>query len=246
MFINSQKKPKTCIAKQPRLKKTLQKVMRSVKRSATSMRDRRIASQLLLPLAASALFTACTSVPKNLSDKTEGTFKSKVLIRDLKKNKSYVVNAKFQAHLPDKTRLDITSPVGQHLFTLVTHDNEVEYLAIKDKQHVKTKANATALSQVIPININPTRLANVFFESPIDDKNWSCTKKDGVLDSCKEMGTKITIAWEMQPDGKRRVKINQPGKAEIQINVYEFEDKVNRDKNPFALETPKSFKVYTR
>lgn len=181
-----------------------------------------------------------------MSNKDGGTFKAKVLIRDLKKNKSYVVNAKFQAVKPDQLRLDITSPLSQHLFTLVTNGEEVKYLVVRQKRFVKTKANAAALAEVIPVNINPHRLINVFFQAAIEDKNWSCTMEDKKLSSCTEQGSKIEIIWENQPDGKRRVKINQPGQTNIQINIYDFEEKVDVSKQPFDLEPPKSFKVYTR
>lgn len=182
-------------------------------------------------------------MPKDLSKKDTGTFKSKVLVRDLRKNKSYVVNAKLQGHQPDRLRLDVTSPLGQHLFTLVSRGDQVEYIVVKEKKYVRTSADANALKEILPVPINPQRLLNVFFESPIQDKNWSCTEKSGQLQSCKELGSNLTIRWEKQPDGRRRVEIEYPKVTNIQINIYEYEEGYSDKKNLFELPVPKNFRV---
>ncbi len=157
------------------------------------------------------------------------------------------MNTKFQAVKPEeKLRLDMTSPLAGHLFSLVTRGEVVEYLMVKKKTHVTTNASAYSLRDVIPVNINPTRLINIFFGEPIPDKNWTCTKKDGRLHDCFEQATKIRIEWEPPVDGQRRVKIDQPNKAKIQISISEFSDKIATEKDPFELTVPKSFKSVKR
>lgn len=157
------------------------------------------------------------------------------------------MNTKFQAvKSEEKLRLDMTSPLAGHLFSLTTVGEDVEYLMVKKKTHVTTTASAYSLRDVIPVNINPTRLINIFFAEPITDKNWTCTKKDGQLFDCIEQATKIRIEWEPPVEGQRLVKIDQPSKAKIQISISEFDDKIAMEKNPFELKVPSSFKSIKR
>lgn len=164
-------------------------------------------------------------------------------MRDLRKSKSYVLNAKMQGHQPDRLRLDITSPLGQHLFTLVSRGSDVEYIVVKEKRYVRTKADANSLKEILPLPINPQRLLNVFFETPIEDKNWSCTEKSGQLQSCKEMGSNLSIKWEKQADGRRRVEIDYPKVTAIQINIYDYDESYNDKKDIFTIPVPKNFRV---
>lgn len=187
----------------------------------------------------------CSTIPKDFSSKEQGTFDAKVLIRDLQKNKSYVVNAKAQAQKPSNLRLDITSPIGGHLFSLVNKQDQVEYLVVKQKKYVQTSAGAGALKEVIPVSINPSRLMNVFFGNAIDDENWSCSTEKKNL-TCLEEATKTEIVWEPVSNGQRRVRINQPGRAAIQISISSFKEDLDLSKDPFALKVPSSFKKYKR
>ena len=245
MFTSLLKKLKTCTNKPLNTSATQLSFLNCVKKSVIFKSHKQTGLQLLLVLTTSLFAAGCSTIPKDFSTKDQGTFEAKVLIRDLQKKKSYVVNAKAQAQKPDHIRLDITSPIGGHLFSLVNKGENVEYLVVKQKRHVRTSGGAGALKEIIPVSINPSRLLNVFFGNAIDDDNWKCGKANQDL-NCTEAATKTEIIWEPVTNGQRRVRINQPGRAAIQISISRFSEDLDLSKNPFELKVPSSFRTYER
>lgn len=199
----------------------------------------------LLPLLVVASFlSGCGSVPKTLSGYDAGQFKSKALIRDLTNNKSNVVNLDLKAYDLQNFRLDVTTSLGMHIFSLVHKPEGLEYIVVPNKQHFKGKSSSKALAPIFSAPLDPKYLPYVFLEKAIPDKNWSCDKDSaGVLVSCRELKTKMVISWDRNKDGAHLVKISYPGVSTIQINVNDFSKDLKDREKTLQLKVPESFKT---
>lgn len=176
---------------------------------------------------------------------TDGRFKAKVLVRDLKKNKSQVINMDLTAADPDQMRIDVTSTLGMHLFSLVSEEKNVEYLVVREKKHYKGRPSSRALRPVLSVPLNPNHLRNVILRRPIAEKSWSCDEDPrGQLTSCKNLRNKMSIDWKRNKDGRPLILITYPRVAKVQINVRDYERFRGDPETTFNLKVPKSFKSY--
>ncbi|MCB0351394.1 MAG: hypothetical protein KDD38_09440 [Bdellovibrionales bacterium] len=181
--------------------------------------------------------------PKKFSEYKEGTWQGKVLIHDIKKAKRGIVNLKVQAIDGQKLRMDVTSPVGSHIASVLLDGNELQYLNVSSKTLTTTKSNREALRELLKVPIEPQALYNVFFDHPMEDKNWSCeTEPNGFLKSCKDLKSGVKIEWVSREGAKRTIDIQHPT-ASIQMNLYSFESKIDDLNKAFTLKVPSSFKV---
>ncbi len=202
--------------------------------------------KIIVSLPLTFLIASCASkpVPSDLSQFSSGHFEAKALIRDLKKNKSHVINLQVNAVQPDKLRVDATSVIGTHIFSLVTDKDKVEYLVVPEKTYFVGKSSAGALKPILPIAISPDHLMNMFFEKPIQEKNWTCSKSaEGILQSCRQRRSKVRVEWSRQKGGQRLIEVSVPSVAMVQMSVRSFDDEVNVKKHPFSLRVPQSFKT---
>ena len=200
---------------------------------------------VLLPLLAvlsSLIALGCGSVPSQLSNLESGHFKSKALVRDLKTNKSQVVNLEVKAFDMNNVRLDVTSSLGMHVFSLVNTTDKVEYMIVPEKKHFSGKSGPKALAPVFSAPIDPRYLGYMFFEKPVPDKNWSCENDaENKLATCKDLKSKMTITWEKNKDGSRLIRILYPNVSLVQINVKDFSNDLKNRDETLQLKVPKSF-----
>ena len=189
-------------------------------------------------LQSCALFT-----PKKFSDYTEGEWQGKALIRDKKESKSGLVHLAVKAIDREKLRMDVTSPIGTYLASVLLKGSNLEYLNISEKTVYKTKASRESLLGLMRVPIEPKALFNVFFDRAIENKNWSCISDErGFLKTCKDLKTGLLIEWVSREGKKRAISFNHPN-ASVQINLYEFEGKISDPSKAFELKIPSSFKV---
>lgn len=182
-------------------------------------------------------------MPKHLSDFQSGHFKSKALVRDLRANKSQVVNLDVKALDLQNFRMDVTTSLGMHVFSLVNTSEKVEYIVVPEKKHFSGKSSPKALAPILSVPIDPRFLGYIFFERQIPDKNWSCDQDaEGKLSTCKDLRTKLTIAWEKSKEGARLIRITYPNVSVVQINIHDFSNALKNKEEILNLKVPSSFK----
>lgn len=181
--------------------------------------------------------------PKKFSEYKEGQWQGKVLIHDIKNAKRGIVNIAVKAIDGQKFRMDVTSPVGSHIASILVLENEVQYLNISQKTLVKTKSSRESLRGLLKVPIEPDALYNVFFDRPIENKNWSCeTDVKGFLESCKDLKSGLQIKWVSREGAKRTIDLLHET-ATIQMNLYDFENKISDTNKAFTLKVPSQFKI---
>lgn len=194
-------------------------------------------------VTASSLLISCATNNIDPSKYESGTFDSKVLIRDLKKNRSQVLNLEARATDPENIRIDITSSLGMHVFSLINRGQNIEYMVVSEKTHYQGRSNDQALSPVFSARLDPRLLGRIFFEKPFPEKTWTCTKTDqGRVKDCRSLRTKMLIEWQANKNGSRLISITQPGVSLVQINIRNFKNKADDPESWLKLKVPKSFK----
>lgn len=198
---------------------------------------------LILLLLVSLFLWSCQTKPIRYDDKKEGYWQSKVLIKDKRQNKSYIVHVDMNAVMGESLRLDVTNPIGGHLASLVLSDDEVKYLLLKQKKFFLGKPTPTALQPLISIPLDPVLLYNILFDKPIAQEGWACQKSaDEFLSSCHSEKEQISMKFSDRVMDRKIVHIDHP-KAHLQMNFVTYESQVQQKKNLFSLDAPKDFQV---
>lgn len=170
-------------------------------------------------------------------------FSAKVLMRDKSTNKSGIVNLQFKGIKDQKLRLDILSPIQAHLASLALNGEELVYILPQEKRAYRGLASSNAMAHVIRVPLNPKLLYNIFFDLPIAEKNWSCTKdKNDLLAECRTVRGDLKIKWVSREKGQRVLEIEH-AKAFLQINIHKYTGEVKPNDPKFNLKVPDSFKL---
>jgi hypothetical protein len=190
------------------------------------------------------VFSGCALfAPKNFSKYSQGEWQGKVLIKDKKEKRSGLLNVKIRAIDNQNLRMDVTSPVGAHVASVVMSSDNIQYLNVAEKTVYKSKANRESLRGIFKIPIEPKYLYNVFFDRPIESKTWSCVSDTrGLLLDCKDRQSGINIRWISREGSKRTIAIEHAA-ASLQINLYDFNNEIKDPAAAFVLTAPSSFKV---
>ena len=197
------------------------------------------ASQAVLALF--LFLAACTTAPVKMNSISEGQWRAKALIKDKEQSHSYIVNLNFNALKDSMARMDVTSPLGTGVASLVLTPKEVRYVLLDAKRFYVGPPQPEAMRPILSMPFDPRWLLNLLFEEPILDKGWVCARdKDGLLESCRDQTSQTTITWTARRGEKKTVLIDHP-KASVQINMQVFRPKVEERKNLFSLEAPEGY-----
>lgn len=198
---------------------------------------------LLVLLSLPIFLLGCQSSQKKLMNSSEGQFRARALIKDLKQRKSFIVNLNFNVVRGQVLRLDVSSPLSQHLASFVVTPKELSYIMIPDKTFYLGKSKDNAMASLLPVPINPAWLENILFRKAFESKDWLCTQGKGdMVDNCENLKEKINIRWSQSENKKPRVDIKHPS-GEIQMNFHMTQSKVEDGVSLETLKAPKGFRT---
>ena len=192
----------------------------------------------------SILLVSCAMAPKRFETFDQGQWKAKVLVRDKKNFRSQIVNLDLNAVKNKKLRMDVTTPLGVHVASLVMNDNKVSYMLVRQKKYFSGPSNSRVLRPMISVPMDPKVLHNVLFDLPIAEKSWSCSKDSkSYLAECKNLRSGLKIKWTQRNGSQRVIEIDHK-LARLQMNLKNFYNHTEKKKSLFTLQPPKSFKKY--
>jgi len=172
---------------------------------------------------------------------------AKAQIKELKTDKVQQISIDFVGQAPGYIRADITGPLGISLATLVTDQNQIQYILYRQKSFYEGQASEKALRSVLKMDLDARHLYSICFDQPILEKNWNCkVGKDGMVDLCKNEEKSLLIQWTERNEYKKRVILSNAD-YEIQIVYKDYRTKVldpSQNKSPFRIEVPEEFKRY--
>jgi hypothetical protein len=166
-----------------------------------------------------------------------------VLVRDKKEEHNAIVNMTVKAVDNENLRLDITSPTGTHLGSLLIVGPDLQYLNVSERTLLKAKSDRSALQSILRVPLEATILYNIFFDRAPSDPRWSCSKDaGGFLKTCKDQKTNLTINWVHRERDQRTIEIDHTY-ANLQMSIFSFEPRVAEKEKAFVLKVPSSFKI---
>lgn len=194
-------------------------------------------------LILSFALSGCAFSPKKFSEEKEGYWQAKVLVKEKASARSYIVNVDFNAMAGKALRMDVTAAMGEHVASLAINQDELEYLLVRQKKFYTGKSGAGSLKPILSAPLDPRILENILFDQPIADKDWSCTKdKDNYLTECRQARTELLVKWGERKGRRRTVFVEHPT-AQLQLNFYSFQPKVEARNDLFELKPPPGFEV---
>lgn len=197
----------------------------------------------LLLLVGLLFLTACQTTPdKRQVLNQQGTWNTVVYYKDLVKKKSATVRVKFRAFQRDKLRVDVSSSLVGHLSTLLMLPNQAQLLMVKDRKYYYGASDRRLIGKILGLDIEPTALYDVLYETQVSNKNWSCSEFGERKFSCKSLMTGTQINWFIK-DGKRLVEIKHK-KSFLKISFLNYQNEIRQSEKAFRLKVPKKFKRY--
>jgi len=189
------------------------------------------------------LLVSCATTPQKFSEFHEGTWSGKVLVKDKKEDHNAIVNLSVRAVDNEDLRLDITSPTGTHLGSLLITGSDLEYLNVGERTLFKGKSDRSALQSILHVPLEATILYNIFFDHAPAGPRWTCSKDDnGYLKSCNDQKMGVAINWVHRDRDQRTIEIDHSS-ANLQMSISGFEPHVADKDKAFALKVPSFFKV---
>ena len=185
--------------------------------------------------------TACPSTPTRYAEKSRGVWSTKVLVKDKQSSRSYLLHLKFQADDQRNARVDISTTLGQPVAALVLKGNNVRYILMESKRVYYGPASTESLKPILSAPIDPRWLINIFYERPFEDKNWQCVLEKNFLKECRQLQTGTVVKWAERSGARRLIQLEHK-RADLQIQVMSFSEKMEDRPDIFEIKTPEGFK----
>lgn len=199
-------------------------------------------NRLYLLAPALLVVTACQMAPLRYEQQEQGQWQAKALIRDSKAGKSAIVHLDINAIQSDKLRMDVTAAMGHPVASVVMNGDKLTYVLMETKEFYRGAPTEASLRPVLAAALDPKLLYNVLFDLPIESKSWSCTKDaKGYLSECRRTDGEMTIRWT-ERKGRRKLVNIEHAQGMMQINISEFQPKVEARAQLFELNPPKTFR----
>lgn len=194
-------------------------------------------------LFALVILNGCQTSAIRYDQAKEGRWQAKALVRDKKEGRSAVVALDVNARQSQQLRMDVTAAMGHPVASLVLAGDQLSYVLIESKQYYKGAATASALKPILSVPMDPKLLYNIFFDLPVAEKSWTCSKDNkGYLVECKDGASETTIRWG-ERQVKRKLVTLDHASGTVQVNVSDFQPKVEDRADLFELTTPKTFRA---
>ncbi len=196
---------------------------------------------LLLLLTSSLL--SCQTTPTKFDELQKGRWTSKVLVRNHKDSKSAIVNLDIVAIRPSRFRIEVTTPIGIHLASLVLDQNEFRGALIQQKKFIIGQASEKSFTYVLGVSLDPYLMMNLLFDEAPSGPAWNCSKdKNDFMSVCENKTQKIKVTWKDREVSRRKIEI-ETRMASLQMVLQGFSTKVEENAEMFTLEPPDGFKI---
>lgn len=168
----------------------------------------------------------------------KGEWEARVLVRDKKQAKTFIVNVDFVAVKPSKMRMDITTPVGAHVASIAMSENSMTYVVPQKKAYYSGKPTPQALAKSLNFALDPKLIMNVLFDQPVQSKGWICKKDGEVVSSCSQGG--FSIVWSNRKSSEKTVIINH-SQFQVELKFHKFSIPGSVKDGIFTIKEPPGF-----
>ncbi len=194
----------------------------------------------LLLICAVFIFTGCQTFQTNYLTLTEGQWEVRALIKDKARSNTYVAIIDVYAIKNEKLKMDLISPLGDHLGSFKLTPKKFELIDMRKRVYYTGPPSKTSFKPLFNLPINPSDFYGILFETKPESKGWRCQKTSGQLSECSNEKTHIKVAWSKRAGSRRVISIKHPN-AELQLNFKKFKNKIKP--GAFRFIKPKSFRT---
>lgn len=190
------------------------------------------------------VIVGCQVSPTRYDSISEGQWDGRILIKDKKQNKSYIVSVDINAVKDEKIRLDVTAALGHPVATLVVDGDKTQYILFEKKAYYEGRTQPKVLAPILSLPMDPRVLNHILFDREFRGSGWSCRRdEDDFLKSCENEKMDLEIDWVERKGRRKTVKIEHP-RASLQLNLNTFQPKVVEKRDLFSLTKPPGFNAY--
>jgi outer membrane lipoprotein-sorting protein len=169
---------------------------------------------------------------------TIGEWEARVLVRDLKQSKTFIVNADFFAEKPDQMRMDITTPLGMHVASVALNNGKMTYIVPQKKAFYEGAPTSEAFARTLNFALDPKLIMNVLFDQPVEAKGWTCTAEASFVSECSQKNFKIT--WANRKSKEKTVVITH-AQYQVELKFHNFSVPQSLKPEMFTIKKPEGF-----
>ncbi|MES2769128.1 MAG: DUF4292 domain-containing protein [Bdellovibrionota bacterium] len=168
----------------------------------------------------------------------QGEWEARVLVKDKKQAKTFIVNVDFIAVKPSKMRMDITTPVGVHVASITMDGNSMTYVVPQKKAFYQGQPTSQAFARTLNFALDPKLIMNVLFDQPVQQKGWVCKKEGEIVSECAQGNFKIN--WTNRKSKEKTVVISH-SQYQIELKFHNFKVPSTVKDEIFTIKQPEGF-----
>jgi hypothetical protein len=186
----------------------------------------------------SIFLVSCSTTTIRQDQAVKGEWEARVLVRDKKQAKTFIVNADFFAEKPGHMRMDITTPLGMHVASIALNDSKMTYIVPQKKAFYEGQPTSQAFAKTLNFALDPKLIMNVLFDQPVDGKGWTCQMDGSVVSECSQNTFKIS--WADRKSKGKTVVINH-AQYQIELKFHNFKVPDSLKPEMFTIKKPEGF-----
>lgn len=168
----------------------------------------------------------------------QGEWQARVLVRDKRQSKTFIVNSDFVAVRSGKMRMDITTPLGIHVASVALDGSKMTYVVPQKKAFYEGQATAQAFSKTLNFALDPKLILNVLFDQPVQQKGWTCKSENELVSECSHSYYKIK--WTARKGVGKTVTISH-SQYQVDLKFNDFDVPKNIKEEIFTIQKPEGF-----
>ena len=181
---------------------------------------------------------SCSTLSVRQDQAERGEWEARVLVRDKKQSKTFIVNADFFAEKSGKMRMDITTPLGVHVASIALNDSKMTYIVPQKKSFYEGAPTAQAFARTLNFSLDPKLVMNILFDQPVKQKGWSCKMSQDLLSECSQGNFKMT--WAGRRGKEKSVVVDHP-QFQMQLKFHNFKSPSSIKPELFTIKQPPGF-----
>ncbi len=152
----------------------------------------------------------------------QGQWEARVLVKDKKASKTYLVNIDFVSIRPDKLRMGISLPIGTSLAAIALNGKNLDYVVIRKKLYYSGPVNSSSFNKILNIHLDPRFMLNILYDEPIKSAGWICEQdKNNFVSECLKKSENLKITWAHRKAKEKNVSIEHPDFS-LEMEFHKF------------------------
>ena len=165
-------------------------------------------------------------------------WEARMLIRDIEKSKSHILNLDLIATQEQQIRIEATTTMGFSVASFAVDKNVVSYYLSSNKKYYKGAVGAQAMQALVGLNIEPHDFIDFIFDQIPGNAAWACQKNTNQeLKRCLHKRENLEVLWSKRDNLSKSIEIKSD-KASIQLALSSYTEPKSLEANTFLVNKP--------